>query len=218
MANQDQDVSGKLKRLRREYGAESLDVSSAAADPFDLFDIWFNQAIQCGTEEPNAMALATASESIPSVRTVLLKDYSREGMIFYTNYGSAKGRDLDVNPRAEALFYWPVLVRQVRVAGAVRKVSAEESDRYFKTRPAGAQIAAVVSRQSQAVESRAVLERAWQDYFARSGADIRRPDYWGGYILLPDKYEFWQGRDNRLHDRLLYTLKGAQWQICRLAP
>ena len=186
-----------------------------AADPLAQFRRWFGEA-----GEDNRMALATATtEGAPSVRMVLLKGASDDGFVFFTGYGSRKAGELDANPRAALLFHWPPLGRQVRVEGAVERLSEEESDAYFTTRPRGAQLAAAASRQGRVLANRAQLDEAVAD-LARDyeGRDVPRPEHWGGYRVRPDAYEFWQHRDDRLHDRLRYRQDGSGWLLERLAP
>jgi pyridoxamine 5'-phosphate oxidase len=194
--------------------------SSVAADPLDQFRSWYAEAEAAETRAPHAMALATAdSGGAPSVRMVLLKGADEDGFAFYTGYGSRKGGELDANPQAALLFYWDPLGRQVRVEGKVERVSGEESDEYFATRPRGAQLAAAASRQGRVLAGReeldaevARLERE------RAGSDVTRPEHWGGYRLLPEVYEFWQHRESRLHDRLRYRRDGGRWLLERLSP
>ncbi len=206
--------------LRREYRRAGLDEALVDLDPFRQFGTWFTEAQAAGIEEPNAMTLATASpDGMPSARTVLLKGFDERGFAFYSNYESHKGRDLLDNPRAALLFYWKELERQVRLTGLIERMSREETEGYFRTRPIGSQIGALVSRQSQVVPSRAALE----DEFARleaeyAGKTVPLPDYWGGFRLSPTSFEFWQGRPNRLHDRLRYRPDEGGWRIERLSP
>ncbi len=207
--------------LRQSYEKGALDEASASADPFDQFDLWFADAnAHDGVAEANAMTLATVDAGgIPSARIVLLKGADARGFVFYTNYASSKGRALDASGKAALVFWWPPLERQVRIQGDVARVSPSESDAYFASRPHGSRVGAIVSPQSTVV-TRAGLEsrlaRAQADY--PEGSDVPRPDGWGGYRVVPLRIEFWQGRPNRLHDRLLYTRDGDSWKCDRLAP
>jgi pyridoxamine 5'-phosphate oxidase len=189
-------------------------------DPFEQFDRWFRQAQGSGNPQPDAMALATATlDGRPSVRMVLLKGNDREGLVFYTNAGSQKGRELAANPHAAVVLYWFELHRQVRCTGVVGPLSPEETERYFRTRPRDAQISALASNQSQLVDHRAELERRVSELGARyEGDEVPMPDGWSGMRLVPDSFEFWQGRADRLHDRLRYTRQGDGWKIERLQP
>ena len=191
-----------------------------AAEPLEQFRRWFAEAEAADLRAPQAMALATAGpEGVPSVRMVLLKGADADGFVFFTGYGSRKGRELDANPRAALLFYWDPLGRQVRVEGMVERVSADESDAYFATRPRGAQLAAAASRQGRVLANRAELDAAVVELErAHADAEISRPEHWGGYRLRPEAYEFWQHRENRLHDRLRYRRRPDGWLLERLAP
>ena len=210
-----------LAELRKNYSLGSLDVADVDRNPFRQFDAWFAQAVDAKLPEPNTMTLATVdSRGRPSARIVLIKGVDERGFMFFTNYESRKGRELADNPHASLLFYWIELERQVRIEGTVVKTSPAESDQYFESRPLGSRIGAWASEQSQAIESRAVLEAREKEISAKYGEHPPRPPHWGGYRLIPEAIEFWQGRPSRLHDRLLYTraVEGGDWQIARLSP
>ena len=207
--------------LRIDYARGKLEDADAAADPFEQFRRWFADVQDAKLPEPNAMTLATADAGgVPSARVVLLKGFDERGFAFFTNYASRKATELDANPRAALCFYWQPLERQVRVEGAVERVSREESEAYFRTRPPSAQLGAWVSRQSRPIASRAELEQreqAQREQFA--GREVPLPEFWGGYRLVPQRVEFWQGRPSRLHDRLLYTRAAdGSWSRQRLSP
>ena len=194
---------------------------NARENPFEQFRLWFDAAQGGRYVEPNAMALSTISpDGEPHCRMVLLKDFSPDGFIFYTNYRSQKGRDLDQNPRAALLFWWDEHRCQVRIQGRVEKTPDADSDDYFATRPRGSQIAARASRQSSPIADREILDRKYAEIEERfQGKPIPRPSYWGGYCLHPDYFEFWKARENRMHDRLSYTLaKDGSWKMARLSP
>ncbi|MDQ7028382.1 MAG: pyridoxamine 5'-phosphate oxidase [Ardenticatenia bacterium] len=206
---------------REAYRQKGLYRRDLAANPFEQFRRWFAEAQVAELPEPNAMTLSTASrDGRPSGRMVLLKEVDERGFVFYTNYESRKGHELAKNPWAALTFWWPHMARQVRVEGRVEKVSPAESDAYFRTRPRGSQIGAWASPQSAVLSSRAELEARYRDFEARfAKRDVPRPPHWGGYRLIPDAFEFWQGRLNRLHDRFRYRRgSGGTWVIERLAP
>lgn len=208
----------KLHDMRRQYERHGLDEQIMPEDPLSLFGLWFEEAVAAHAHEANAVVLATLSGSRPSARVVLLKEISEGGFVFYTNYESRKGKELKSNPFAAMLFYWPELERQVRIEGSVVRISREASEEYFNSRPERSRLSAIISPQSQPVGSREALEHA-AEQFLQSGRPLHMPDYWGGYKLIPDKLEFWQGRPDRLHDRVLYELVyDSKWQRTRLAP
>jgi pyridoxamine 5'-phosphate oxidase len=213
---QPQDVAA----MRRQYLAAGLDESDLAAEPMDQFDHWFADVAKSGLDEPNAMVVTTVGpDGQPSARTVLLKGYDRRGFLFYTNYGSRKGVELDANPRVALLFPWHPLARQVIVTGLAERVGRDETAAYFRSRPHGSRLGAWASEQSRPVASRAELEQRYADLAARypEGEGVPVPPFWGGYRITPLTVEFWQGRENRLHDRLRYEA-GMEWSITRLCP
>ena len=209
-----------LEALRREYLKDGLERENLADDPFDQFEKWMAQFLELGLADPTAMTVATvAPDGQPSQRIVLLKHVDRSGFVFYTNYSSRKAKEIDANPKISLHFPWHAVERQVKVCGVAEKVSAAESLRYFTSRPKGSQLAAFASPQSKVISSRSLLlnefERLKQKF--REG-EIPLPDFWGGYRVVPSEIEFWQGGQNRLHDRFRYTRSADTWEIDRLAP
>ncbi|MBK7426537.1 MAG: pyridoxamine 5'-phosphate oxidase [Saprospiraceae bacterium] len=210
-----------ISALRQEYASHILTETEINPDPFTQFNIWFKEATEAKEPEPNAMALATAEISgKPSNRMVLLKGIEEGGFCFFTNYLSKKGEHLSENPFAALLFWWYTLERQIRIEGKVELLDPLKSDNYFKSRPIGSQVGAIASPQSQIIENRADMEARfaseWEKY--QETSIVQRPDYWGGYVLIPDLFEFWQGRPNRLHDRIQFKLnEHGEWEMNRLA-
>ena len=205
--------------LRREYTFSGLRRRDLHPDPLQQFKNWFQAAIAAEVPEPNAMTLATVDTAgQPSCRVVLLKDIDARGFTFYTNYQSRKGRELAANPKAALTIFWPGLERQVNVRGACEKVSRQEAETYFKSRPIGSRLGAWASDQSTVIANRDALEDKLKQVITRFGENPPLPDYWGGFRLIPEALDFWQGRPNRLHDRFLYTRKVESWQIDRLSP
>ncbi len=211
-----------LADLRENYTRGGLSEADVNPNPIAQFQTWFADARQAGLKEPNALTLATvAPDGSPSARIVLLKELNELGFVFYTNYGSQKGKELAENPKAAIVFYWAELERQVRVEGTVSLISREQSVRYFSGRPKGSRLGALASLQSSVIESRAILEERLQELEARyrDTDDVPTPDFWGGYCLKPTRIEFWQGRPDRLHDRLLFEAEQpAGWRLRRLSP
>ena len=214
-------MNKSIADIRKDYQLKSLLETAVADNPFEQFNRWWDDAIQSDLEEVNAMTLATASATgMPSARIVLLKAATADGFIFFTNYNSHKGKELEENPFACLVFFWKELERQIRITGTIEKVSAEASDEYFYSRPEGSRIGAWVSPQSDVIPSRETIEANIVKYVQKfKGSEITRPPHWGGYIVKPTVLEFWQGRPNRLHDRIQYTKQqDGGWGIERLAP
>ena len=206
--------------LRKEYTRAGLEKADVDPDPIVQFHEWFEKVTDADLHEPNAMILATASpDGKPSARTVLLKGYDERGFVFYTNYEGRKANEIEANPMCALLFYWGELERQVRIEGHASRLSGEESDAYFTGRPRGSRLGAWASEQSRPVEDRSVLEERVRALEAEyEGREIPRPPFWGGYRVVPEEIEFWQGRENRLHDRLVYRREHGAWRIERIQP
>ena len=213
-------MKGKeLSALRREYSLKQLSRSSVSRDPFEQFSIWMNEAISSEILDATAMTIATVdADCRPSARVVLLKGYGPDGFVFYTNYESRKARDLAANPNAVLHFFWPELERQIIINGKVGKTSLEESEAYFASRPTDSKIGAWASNQSSRLASRDALEKSFEEMQIKFGEDVPLPSFWGGFRLVPDRFEYWQGRASRLHDRICYELTGSGWKIFRLSP
>jgi len=210
-----------IQDIRSEYLSASLSEKDTHNDPIKQFEKWFNEALQAEVQEPTAMTLATAtSDGRPSARIVLLKGFDNNGFVFYTNYLSRKGKEIAKNPLGAILFFWETLERQVRIEGVIEKVSREDSEKYFQTRPRASQLGAIASPQSQEIADRGILEKKYGEAEAEyTDKDILKPSYWGGYVLKPRLVEFWQGRESRLHDRILYKkIDNKNWKKVRLAP
>jgi pyridoxamine 5'-phosphate oxidase len=210
----------KLKDIRREYGDRVLKREDLLGDPLKLFEKWFSDALKTTNPDPTAMSLATVdSEGHPDVRMVLLKGIAQGKLVFYTNYQSTKAEQLQTNPNVALNFYWPELARQIRIRGSVEKISEVDSDAYFASRPIKAQLSAILSVQSHEISDQENLENKLNALIEEHGQEpVIRPRHWGGYRVIPREYEFWQGRDNRLHDRYRYLRVKGGWQIQRLAP
>lgn len=208
-----------FKKLRHEYTADELNKWDINPNPFLQFEFWFEQAVKMELPDANAMTLATVSaDNKPSARILLLKDYNEKGFCFFTNYKSRKGVDIEANPYGALIFFWPELERQIRIEGRIEKLDSKSSNEYFFERPLGSRTAASVSPQSEEIENREVLTQMVEKFKKENGDQFTRPDFWGGYRLVPNLFEFWQGRENRLNDRIEYNLKNNSWKTRILAP
>ena len=209
-----------IAAIRKDYRLQTLLEKDVNANPIQQFEIWWQQAKESNIEEPNAMTLATCNKNgRPSARIVLLKGIHENGFIFYTNYDSRKGKEIDENPFVSIVFFWKELERQIRIEGNIKKITAQENDAYFASRPMASRIGAWSSPQSQVIPSRDILEKKMAENTERfQSNEITRPENWGGYTVMPAVVEFWQGRPGRLHDRLQYTISNGGWKIERLAP
>ena len=210
----------QLDEIRRDYKYTRLDERHISASPTEQFGKWMDEALTSGIPDANAMSLATeGADGFPQSRIVLLKDYSKTGLTFFTNYHSDKGKAIAQNPKVSLHFFWPILERQIRISGFAEKTSAEISNTYFQSRPYASRMAAVISDQSSPIPGRDYLEERFAKLEQElQGADLQCPSHWGGYIVKPVKFEFWQGRESRLHDRIVYELDEIDWKIRRLAP
>ena len=214
------NINETLENLRQHYRLSSFDVKDCATDPIEQFNSWMHDAIRGKCDEPNAFVLSTANNGRPRGRVLLLKGIHNGQFVFYTNYKSAKGHEIDANPIVALTFLWLPLQRQIRIEGRIEKVEEALSDDYFHKRPRGNQIGAIASPQSQKVSSRQDLEKLFEEAGKKfpENSELIRPAHWGGYGVVPDYFEFWQGRDNRMHDRIVYEKNGESWSVGRLAP
>ena len=208
-----------IKDYRTDYGQQKLNRKDLPENPIKLFDSWLQEAMHTIESDANAFTLSTVgANTFPSSRVLLLKEANDKGFVFFTNYKSHKGQEMEVNPKVALNFFWPSLERQVRIQGLVEKVSHEESDAYFQRRPYKSQVGAWASEQSSSIKSRAILEERYLQYSKKFPENVLRPTHWGGYLVKPQKIEFWQGRSNRLHDRFSFSLAKGKWIVERLAP
>ncbi len=213
-------VNTKISGIRRDYSLTELNESNIDKNPFIQFSLWMEDTINSGLIDPSAMILATADKkAIPSVRVVLLKGVNEKGFVFYSNYESRKGKDLMENPNASLLFFWKELERQIRISGKVIKLTHKESEIYFHSRPYESQLAAWASEQSRVIPNRNYLDEKFAEMKSKyDGGEVPLPSFWGGFKLIPESFEFWQGRENRLHDRIIYSKENNKWKTARLAP
>ena len=215
------DLKEYISQLRYDFSKQTLDESEVNTNPIIQFESWFKEAVEAQVLSPNAMVVSTASkDAVPTARVLLLRNFDEKGFVFYTNHNSKKGNQIDHNPHVALTFFWPELERQIRIEGTVDKQTDEESDEYFVVRPEGSKLGAWASQQSSVVESRAVMDakfKEMQNHFR--GKEIPRPAFWGGYLVKPTMFEFWQGRPNRFHDRIAYVQdENRNWEIERLSP
>lgn len=215
-----EDLRNYLNQIRRDFADKPLEEQSVNDNPFLQFSVWFEEAVNAQLLDPYAMLISTVDEiGLPHSRVVYLRNISNEGMVFYTNYNSQKGKNISASNKIAITFFWVELERQIRIEGTVKKVSEELSDKYFAARPRESQLGAWASNQSETIKNRAELEENLKHFTEKfKGVDVPRPPHWGGYIVEPTKFEFWQGRPSRLHDRLIYTKNNNEWVISRIAP
>lgn len=215
-----EDLRNYLNSIRHDFAKETLDEHDVIENPFFQFAKWFEEAVAAQVIDPNAMSLCSATkEGKPSARIVLLRNFSEIGFVYYSNYNSRKGSEIEENPNCALLFFWPELERQIRIEGVVQKQSSEESDLYFNSRPRESKLGAWTSEQSKKIINREVLNKEFEKISLQyPDENVPRPPHWGGYLLKPSTIEFWQGRPNRLHDRILYSMENNNWKIERLAP
>lgn len=215
-----EDLRNYLNQIRRDFADKPLEEQSVNDNPFLQFSVWFEEAVNAQLLDPYAMLISTVDEiGLPHSRVVYLRNISNEGMVFYTNYNSQKGKNISASNKIAITFFWVELERQIRIEGTVKKVSEELSDKYFAARPRESQLGAWASNQSETIKNRAELEENLKHFTEKfKGVDVPRPPHWGGYIVEPTKFEFWQGRPSRLHDRLIYTKNNNKWVISRIAP
>lgn len=215
-----EDLRNYLNQIRRDFADKPLEEQSVNDNPFLQFSVWFEEAVNAQILDPYAMLISTVDEiGLPHSRVVYLRSISDEGMVFYTNYNSQKGKNISASNKIAITFFWVELERQIRIEGTVKKVSEELSDKYFAARPRESQLGAWASNQSETIKNRAELEENLKHFTEKfKGVDVPRPPHWGGYIVEPTKFEFWQGRPSRLHDRLIYTKNNNEWVISRIAP
>ena len=212
-------MNKSIADIRKDYTLKTLDEADVSANPFQQFETWWNEAISSDIDEANAMSLSTINHlNKPTSRTVLLKGFDEEGFSFFTNYNSSKGHQIEKNTNVALCFFWKELQRQIRIEGVAKKLTDKENDDYFNSRPIGSRIGAWASPQSEVIKNRTVLEENEKKIQQEFGDNIKRPDHWGGYKVIPNYFEFWQGRASRLHDRIAFTLENNNWKIERLAP
>lgn len=211
-------IDAYIKGNRRDFQSGDIAHSQIPLQPQKLFSLWFEQVIKAKVLDANAMVLSTSYQNQPSSRVVLLRGFDDNGLVFYTNYNSSKGRAIEKNPKVALNFFWAELNKQIRIEGTVQKISPEKSDEYFMSRPKESRLAAWASDQSSIIESRASIEKAFDELKKQFKDEVHRPKHWGGYLVIPHYFEFWQGKPNRLHDRIAYQLEKGNWKIVRLAP